>query len=103
MLSISSVNNEGEIMQYHIIPVTAAQQNCTILWCEQTKQAAIVDPGGNAAAIKAAVTKCGVKVEKILLTHAHLDHVGAAQELAAYYQVKIIGSEQADRFLFEAY
>ncbi|KOC92745.1 MBL fold metallo-hydrolase [Winslowiella iniecta] len=85
-------------MDYHIIPVTAFAQNCSLIWCAETQQAAIVDPGGDAEKIKQAVAEQGVTVTQILLTHGHLDHVGAAAELAAHYAVKIIGPQKRDAF-----
>ncbi|MCW2473561.1 MBL fold metallo-hydrolase [Candidatus Symbiopectobacterium sp. NZEC151] len=85
-------------MKYQIVPVTAFSQNCTLLWCEETRDAAIVDPGGEAEKIKRAVAQCDIKVSQILLTHGHLDHVGAAQQLAEHYQVPIIGPHPADAF-----
>ncbi|CND89787.1 MBL fold metallo-hydrolase [Yersinia nurmii] len=88
-------------MKYHIIPVTAFSQNCTLIWCDATLQAALVDPGGDAEKIIAEVSRLGVTVTQILLTHGHLDHVGAAAELAEFYQVPIIGPEKEDRFWLE--
>lgn len=88
-------------MKYHIIPVTAFSQNCTLIWCDATLQAALVDPGGDAEKIIAEVRRLGVTVTQILLTHGHLDHVGAAAELAEFYQVPIIGPEKEDRFWLE--
>lgn len=88
-------------MQYQIIPVTAFQQNCTIIWCDQTKEAAFVDPGGEPELLKKAVEKLGVKITKILLTHGHLDHVGGTAKLAEYYQVPVLGPDSADQFLFD--
>jgi len=88
-------------MQYQIIPVTAFQENCSIIWCESTNEAAIIDPGGEAELLKKAVEKLALKVTKILLTHGHLDHVGAAKVLANFYQVKIYGPQQEDKFLLD--
>ncbi|GAB7269372.1 MBL fold metallo-hydrolase [Dickeya ananatis] len=85
-------------MKYQIIPVTAFSQNCTLLWCEKTLQAAIVDPGGEADKIKQVVAQTGVTVTQILLTHGHLDHVGAAAALSEYYQVPIVGPQREDAF-----
>ncbi|WJV68696.1 MBL fold metallo-hydrolase [Pectobacteriaceae bacterium CE70] len=85
-------------MKYQIIPVTAFSQNCTLLWCEETKDAAIVDPGGEKEKITQAVTRAGVTVKQILLTHGHLDHVGAAASLAEHYQVPILGPQREDAF-----
>ncbi|AKA39848.1 MBL fold metallo-hydrolase [Yersinia ruckeri] len=88
-------------MKYHIIPVTAFSQNCTLIWCETTSLAALVDPGGDAEKIIAEVSRMGVTVTQLLLTHGHLDHVGAAAELAEFYQVPILGPEKEDRFWLE--
>ncbi|WP_312585814.1 MBL fold metallo-hydrolase [Atlantibacter sp.] len=85
-------------MNYQIIPVTAFSQNCSLIWCEETRLAALVDPGGDALRIHQAVTEQGVTVQSILLTHGHLDHVGAAAELAAHYGVPVIGPEKEDEF-----
>lgn len=85
-------------MNYHIIPVTAFAQNCSLIWCEETLQAAVVDPGGEAQKIIREAAEKGVTVSQILLTHGHLDHVGAAAELAAHYGVPIVGPEKADDF-----
>jgi hydroxyacylglutathione hydrolase len=64
-----------------IIPVTPFQQNCTLLWNPETMQGAIVDPGGDLDRIEAAIAQVGLKPEKILLTHGHIDHAGGAAEL----------------------
>ncbi|MDU4486237.1 MAG: MBL fold metallo-hydrolase [Enterobacter sp.] len=85
-------------MNYRIIPVTAFSQNCSLIWCEQTKLAALVDPGGDAEKIKQEVADSGVTLMQILLTHGHLDHVGAAAELAKHYGVPIVGPEKEDEF-----
>lgn len=89
-------------MKYHIIPVTDFAQNCSVVWCEQTGDAALIDPGGNAAKIEQQVAALPVKIVKILLTHGHLDHVGAAQQLAALWQVPIIGPHPLDKFLLDS-
>jgi glyoxylase-like metal-dependent hydrolase (beta-lactamase superfamily II) len=65
-----------------IVPVTPFQQNCAILWDDTTKQALVVDPGGDVDRILAAIDQTGVTVERILLTHGHLDHAGGAAGLA---------------------
>jgi hydroxyacylglutathione hydrolase len=64
-----------------IVPVTPFQQNCSVLWCEATKRAVVIDPGGDVPQIERAIAQTGVKVEKIWLTHGHVDHVGGAADL----------------------
>lgn len=85
-------------MNYHIIPVTAFAQNCSLIWCEETGHATLVDPGGDAALIKQEIARHNVNVTQILLTHGHLDHVGAAAELARHYGVPIVGPQKEDTF-----
>jgi glyoxylase-like metal-dependent hydrolase (beta-lactamase superfamily II) len=81
-----------------IIPVTAFQQNCTMLWCTTTMRGAFCDPGGDLALLKAAAAQHGVSIEKIIVTHGHLDHCGLAGELAAELGVKIEGPHRDDAF-----
>ena len=64
-----------------IVPVTLFEQNCTMIWCEATRKAVVIDPGGDVPKIQAAIEQTGVTVEKIWLTHGHIDHVGGAAEL----------------------
>jgi glyoxylase-like metal-dependent hydrolase (beta-lactamase superfamily II) len=64
-----------------IVPVTPFQQNCTLLWDDETKKGVVVDPGGDIEQIEAAIAQVGMVPEKILLTHGHIDHAGAAAEL----------------------
>lgn len=84
-----------------IIPVTPFQQNCTLLWCEATKRAVVVDPGGDLPDIERAIAEAGVSVDKIWLTHGHVDHVGGAAELKAKLAVPIEGPHRDDLFLLE--
>jgi glyoxylase-like metal-dependent hydrolase (beta-lactamase superfamily II) len=84
-----------------IIPVTPLQQNCTLLWCEKTRKAAVVDPGGDLGRIRDAIAQSGVTVEKIILTHGHIDHAGGAAELREELRVQIEGPHEADRFLLD--
>ncbi|MFZ5603082.1 MAG: MBL fold metallo-hydrolase [Pseudomonadota bacterium] len=85
-------------MQYRIVPVTQFEQNCSLIWCEQTRKAAVVDPGGDLERILTAVKQEGVTLEKILLTHAHIDHAGATADLAEREQLPIIGPHKGDEF-----
>ena len=81
-----------------IIPVTPLQQNCTLLWCTKTMRGAFVDPGGDLPRLKAAAAQNGVTIEKILLTHAHIDHAGGTAELARKLNVPIEGPHPGDQF-----
>lgn len=87
-----------------LLPVTAFQQNCAILWDEATKRATVVDPGGDVPRIRAALDQLGVTVEQLLLTHGHIDHAGGAAELkeALGGEVPIVGPDARDRFLLGA-
>ncbi|MCX2832243.1 MBL fold metallo-hydrolase [Microbulbifer thermotolerans] len=85
-------------MQFHTVPVTPFQQNCTLLWCENSKRAAVVDPGGDLEKILAAVDERGLQLEKILLTHGHLDHVGGTAALVRQLQLPVEGPHRDDEF-----
>lgn len=85
-------------MKYAVIPVTPFLQNCSLLWCEETRQAAVVDPGGDVERIIERVEQEDVHLEKILLTHGHVDHAGAAGDLAQRLDLPIEGPHEADRF-----
>lgn len=89
-------------MRYTIVPVTPFQQNCSVIWCETTKKGAVVDPGGDLERILSAVDAAGATVEKILLTHGHLDHAGGASELASQLAVPIEGPQRADKVWIDA-
>ena len=84
-----------------IIPVTLFEQNCSLVWNEETMKGVVIDPGGDLPRIRDAIAKAGVTVEKILLTHGHIDHAGGAAELAAELGVPVEGPHQADAFLLE--
>lgn len=85
-------------MQFAVVPVTAFEQNCTVLWCEKTKHAAVVDPGGDVDRIDALLSSQGLTLEKVLITHGHCDHAGAAPELATRHGVPIEGPQREDAF-----
>jgi glyoxylase-like metal-dependent hydrolase (beta-lactamase superfamily II) len=84
-----------------IIPVTPFQQNCSLHWCENTGDAVIVDPGGEPDVILDTVAEQDVNPVKILLTHGHLDHVGATETLRTRLDIPVFGPQQEDRFWFE--
>lgn len=85
----------------HIVPVTPFAQNCTILVCEATREAAVVDPGGEVDRIIAQLDALQVKPTKILLTHAHIDHAGGTADLARRLQLTIEGPHEGDLFWIE--
>ncbi|MDA7946930.1 MAG: MBL fold metallo-hydrolase [Hyphomicrobiaceae bacterium] len=88
-------------MKAAILPVTPLQQNCTLMYDEETKAGAVIDPGGDVDRIVEAIGEIGIEVEKILLTHGHIDHAGGAAELKEKLRVPIEGPHEADRFLLE--
>jgi len=88
-------------MKVAIIPVTPFQQNCSLLMCNQTKKAAVVDPGGDLDLIRDAVKEWGVELEKILLTHGHFDHCGGTAELSNELGLPVEGPHIEDRFLID--
>lgn len=85
-------------MRFKVVPVTAFEQNCTVLWCEKTRRAAVVDPGGDLDRIVGALDAEGLTLEKILVTHGHCDHAGGAFDLARRYGVPIEGPQREDAF-----
>jgi len=84
-----------------IIPVTLFEQNCTVLWCSATKKAVVIDPGGDVPKILGAIKQADVTVDKIWLTHGHIDHVGGAADLRDELKVEIDGPHAADKFLLD--
>jgi glyoxylase-like metal-dependent hydrolase (beta-lactamase superfamily II) len=88
-------------MKFRVIPVTPFEQNCTLLWCEKTRHGTVVDPGGDVSRILAAIAEEGVTVDKLLVTHGHIDHAGAAAELAEKLGVQIEGPHAEDAFLLD--
>ncbi len=85
-------------MKVIVIPVTAFAQNCSILICENSNRAAVVDPGGDIERILAAIDEAGVTPEKILLTHGHIDHAGAVAELSKRLNLPVEGPQLGDKF-----
>jgi glyoxylase-like metal-dependent hydrolase (beta-lactamase superfamily II) len=86
------------MLRYLTVPVTPFQQNCSIVWCDETQEAAVVDPGGDLPKLRAAVARLGVKLTQILLTHAHIDHAGGAGTLARELALPIVGPHPGDQF-----
>jgi glyoxylase-like metal-dependent hydrolase (beta-lactamase superfamily II) len=89
-------------MKFLVIPVTPFLQNCSLLWCEKTRKAALIDPGGEADRLLRAVEERGLALKKLLLTHGHVDHVGAAAELAARLRIPIEGPQREDAFWLDS-
>jgi glyoxylase-like metal-dependent hydrolase (beta-lactamase superfamily II) len=85
-------------LKVEIIPVTAFQQNCSLVWCDSTNEAALIDPGGNTELLLERIEAHGVQLKQILLTHAHIDHAGAAADIAEQHDIPIIGPHKADQF-----
>ncbi len=86
------------MLHYLTVPVTAFQQNCSIIWCDATLDAAVIDPGGDLDLLLAEIEKRGLHLTQILQTHAHIDHAGATGELAQAFDLPIIGPHPADQF-----
>jgi hydroxyacylglutathione hydrolase len=89
-------------VQVGILPVTPFQQNCSIIHCQKTNKAAVVDPGGDLELLLEYIQNEGVEVDKILLTHAHIDHAGATHALQQKLAVPVIGPHSEDLFLIES-
>ena len=86
------------MLRYQIIPVTPFQQNCTVFWNEETKKGGIVDPGGDLAMLNKFIDEQGIEIEKILVTHGHLDHAGSVKAMADERAIPIIGPHKDDKF-----
>lgn len=85
-------------MKYRIVPVTPFEQNCTIFWCETTREAAVVDPGGDVPRILKVLADEQLKLVKILVTHGHIDHAGGVAALVAKTGVPVEGPHTEDQF-----
>ncbi len=81
-----------------VVPVTAFAQNCSVVWCDRTGAGAVIDPGGDLEQVLETVREQGVRLEKILLTHAHIDHAGGTAELARSLGLPIEGPHVGDQF-----
>lgn len=88
-------------LKVFVTPVTPFEQNCSVLVCEATRLAAVIDPGGDLDRIRAVLRKAEARLEKILLTHAHIDHAGATAVLAREEAVPIEGPHRGDAFWIE--
>jgi len=86
------------MLHYETIPVTPFEQNCSLLWCDETREAAVIDPGGDLEIILQRVAELEVKLKQIWVTHAHIDHAGSVDELATRLSLPIIGPHPEDQF-----
>ncbi len=89
-------------MKVVVIPVTPFEQNCSLLCCQRTDKAAVVDPGGETERILERANQAGAEIEKILVTHAHIDHAGAVAELQQLLRVPVEGPHRDDQFWIDA-
>lgn len=85
-------------LRFRILPVTQFEQNCSLIWCDSTREAALVDAGGDIEHLLAAVAEEGVTLTKLLVTHAHIDHAGAVAEIAERLHLPIEGPHVGDQF-----
>jgi glyoxylase-like metal-dependent hydrolase (beta-lactamase superfamily II) len=86
------------VLRATIVPVTPFAQNCSIVWCDRTGTGAVIDPGGDLEQVLGTAREQGVRLEKILLTHAHIDHAGGTAELARQLRLPIEGPHVGDQF-----
>ncbi|MEY8876791.1 MAG: MBL fold metallo-hydrolase [Leptothrix sp. (in: b-proteobacteria)] len=86
------------MLRYLTVPVTAFAQNCSIVWCDETMRAAIIDPGGDLPKLQAEIRLLGLTLEQIWLTHAHIDHAGGTGTLARELGLPIIGPHPGDQY-----
>lgn len=90
------------MLRYLVVPVTPFQQNCSIAWCDETREAAVIDPGGDLPRILAAVERLGVDLRQVWLTHAHIDHAGGTGTLARERGLPVVGPHPGDQFWIDA-
>lgn len=97
--SSSSRSQAAAQLKAAIVQVTPFQQNCTLIWTDESKRGVVIDPGGDLPRVRAAIAKAQFTPDKILLTHGHVDHASGAAELAEALGVAIEGPHRADEFL----
>lgn len=90
------------MLRYHIMPVTPFQQNCTLFWCDETQEGALVDPGGEVDRLIEEAEKLGVTIKHIWVTHGHIDHAGAVADVADRLQIPIEGPHEDDTFWIDS-
>ena len=102
MAALPSARYPAPMLRYQTVPVTPFAQNCSIVWCDETMEAAFVDPGGEIPRLLQAAQRLGVVPQAIWLTHAHIDHAGGAGQLARELALPIIGPHEGDQFWIDA-
>ncbi|NUO73604.1 MAG: MBL fold metallo-hydrolase [Frateuria sp.] len=90
------------MLRYLTCPVTAFAQNCSLLWEEESKDAVVIDPGGDLDELLSQIESLGLTLREVWLTHAHIDHAGAAGELAQRLSLPIVGPHRGDQFWIDA-
>lgn len=90
------------MLRHLTVPVTAFAQNCSIVWCDETMHGAVIDPGGEIERLRAEVARLGLDLQAIWLTHAHIDHAGAAGQWAREDGLPIVGPHRGDQFWIDA-
>ena len=90
------------MLHYQTIPVTPFQQNCSVVWCDVTREGAIIDPGGDLERVLAFVRDQGIELKQILITHAHVDHCAATADLAEALNLPIVGPHPDDQYWIDA-
>ena len=88
-------------MKFAVLPVTPFQQNCSLIWDETTQRGAVIDPGGEIDRILEAAKELGIELEKILVTHAHVDHAAGVADLVEQYHLPVEGPHRDDEFLID--
>jgi len=86
------------MFRYLTVPVTPFEQNCSIVWCDETLDAAVIDPGGDLPLLQREIDRLGVNLQAIWLTHAHIDHAGGTGQLARENHLPIIGPHEGDQY-----
>lgn len=95
------MSNASPALRVAVVPVTNFQQNCSVIRCEETGRGAVVDPGGDVDLICEAIEELDIVLEKVLITHAHIDHAGGTAALLKRFQVPIEGPHPEDQFLID--